>query len=78
MPLSAALRQAAILAQAMGQPHGCIAVACLKAPNQKLAELLYRETDPEEVKTLEGIEKAVRGHLLQPVGSKLDYFYLHK
>jgi len=29
-----------------------------------LATLMYEETDPEQVKTLEGIEVAVRGHLL--------------
>lgn len=48
--------------------------ARLKALTEELAELLYEETDPEEVKTLEGIEKAVRGHLLEHVGPELGHF----
>lgn len=48
--------------------------ARLKALTQELAELLYEETDPEEVKTLEGIENAVRGHLLEHVGPELGHF----
>ena len=48
--------------------------ARLKELTQELAELLYEETDPEEVKTLEGIEKAVRGHLLEHVGPELSHF----
>jgi hypothetical protein len=41
--------------------------ARLKALTEEIAELLYQETDPAAVKTLEGIEKAVRGHLLEHV-----------
>ena len=48
--------------------------ARLKALTQELAALLYSETDPEEVKTLEGIEKAVRGHLLEQVGPEIGNF----
>ncbi len=48
--------------------------ARLKALTQELAELLYEETDPEAVKTLEGIETAVRGHLLEHVGPELGHF----
>ena len=48
--------------------------ARLKALTQELAELLYKETDPEAVKTLEGIETAVRGHLLEHVGPELGHF----
>lgn len=48
--------------------------ARLKALTQELAELLYEETDPEAVKTLEGIENAVRGHLLEHVGPELGHF----
>jgi hypothetical protein len=48
--------------------------ARFKALTQELAELLYEETDPEEVKTLEGIENAVRGHLLKHVGPELGHF----
>lgn len=48
--------------------------ARLKELTQALAELLYEESDPEEVKTLEGIEKTVRGHLLEHVGPELGHF----
>jgi hypothetical protein len=48
--------------------------ARLKELTQELAALLYEESDPEEVKTLEGIEKTVRGHLLEHVGPELGHF----
>lgn len=48
--------------------------ARFKALTQELAELLYEETDPDEVKTLAGIENAVRGHLLEQVGPELGHF----
>lgn len=48
--------------------------ARFKALTQELAELLYEETDPEAVQTLEGIEQAVRGHLLEHVGPELGHF----
>lgn len=48
--------------------------ARLKELTDELAALLYEETDPNEVKTLEGIEKAVRGHLLEHVGPELGHF----
>lgn len=48
--------------------------ARLKALTHELAELLYEETNPEQVKTLEGIEEAVRGHLLNHVGPELGNF----
>lgn len=48
--------------------------ARLKELTQELAALLYEESDPDEVKTLEGIEKAVRGHLLEHVGPELGHF----
>ncbi|MBE9109976.1 hypothetical protein IQ273_11205 [Nodosilinea sp. LEGE 07298] len=48
--------------------------ARLKALTQELAELLYEETAPEDVKTLEGIENVVRGHLLERVGPELGHF----
>jgi hypothetical protein len=38
--------------------------------------LLYEETDPEAVKTLEGIETAVRGHLLEHVGPQIGNFFI--
>ncbi len=48
--------------------------ARLKALTEELAALLYEETDPDAVKTLEGIEKAVRGHILEHVGPGLGHF----
>lgn len=48
--------------------------ARFKALTEELAELLYEETDPEAVKTLEGIETAIRGHLLERVGPELGHF----
>lgn len=48
--------------------------ARLKALTDELAALLYEETDPEAVKSLEGIETAVRGHLLEHVGPALGHF----
>ena len=48
--------------------------ARLQALTEELAGLLYAETDPEAVKTLEGIETAVRGHLLERVGPSLGSF----
>ncbi len=48
--------------------------ARLKALTQELAELLYEDTDPEQVRTLSGIEEAVRGHLLEHVGPKIGSF----
>ena len=36
----------------------------IQAHARAIAALLYEETDPDQVKTLAGIEAAVRGHLL--------------
>ncbi|NEQ55685.1 MAG: ISKra4 family transposase [Leptolyngbya sp. SIO3F4] len=41
-----------------------------------MAALLYEETDPEQVKTLAGIEEAIRGHLLDRVGPELGGFFI--
>ncbi len=48
--------------------------AQIKAHALALAELLYNETDPEQVKTLAGIEVAVRDHLLAHVGPEIGNF----
>lgn len=48
--------------------------ARLKVLTEEIAALLYEETDPEAVKTLEGIETAVRGHLLERVGPEIGNF----
>lgn len=48
--------------------------AQIKAHALALAELLYDETDPEQVTTLAGIEVAVRDHLLTHVGPEIGNF----
>jgi hypothetical protein len=48
--------------------------AQIKAHALALAELLYDETDPEQVKTLAGIEVGVRDHLLEYVGPEIGNF----
>ena len=52
--------------------------AQIQAHARALAELLYEETDPEQVKTLAGIEAAVRGHLLEHVGPEIGDFLLQQ
>lgn len=39
-----------------------------------IAAMLYEETDSEQVKTLAGIEEAVRGHLLEHVNPEIASF----
>ena len=46
----------------------------IKAHANAIAELLYEETDSEQVKTLEGIEKTVRNHLLNYVNPEVAKF----
>lgn len=48
--------------------------AQIKSHVRAIAVLLYEETDPEQVKTLVGIEEAIRGHLLEHVGPKMGDF----
>lgn len=50
--------------------------ARFKALTEELAALLYSETEPEAVKTLEVIESAIRGHRLERVGPDLGSFLL--
>ena len=52
--------------------------ARFKALTAELAELLYSETDPKHVETLEGIEESVRGHVLERVGPELGNFLLQQ
>lgn len=52
--------------------------AQIQAHARALAALLYEETDPEQVKTLAGIETAVRGHLLEHVGPEIGDFLLRQ
>ena len=46
----------------------------IKVHAQAIAELLYSETDSEQVKTLEGIEEAVRKHLIDYVNPEVAIF----
>lgn len=39
-----------------------------------IAAILYEETEPEQVRTLAGIEEAVRGHLLEHVSPEIASF----
>ncbi len=48
--------------------------AQIQAHARAIAALLYAETDPEQVKTLAGIEAAVRGHLLEHVSPEIGDF----
>lgn len=48
--------------------------AQIQAHAQAIAALLYEETDPDQVKTLAGIEVAVRGHLLEHVSPEIGNF----
>lgn len=52
--------------------------AQIQAHARALAALLYEETDPEQVKTLAGIEAAVRGHLLEHVSPEVGNFLLQQ
>jgi len=45
---------------------------------KELAELLYEDTDPEQVTPLAGMEEAVRGHLLARIGPEIGNFYRDK
>lgn len=52
--------------------------AQIQAYTQAIAALLYEETDPEQVKTLAGIEEAVRGHILEHVSPEIGNFLLQQ
>ena len=49
--------------------------AQIQAHARAIAALLYEETDPDQVKTLAGIEEAVRGDLLEHVSPEMGIFY---
>ncbi len=49
-------------------------LATLQIHIDAISALLYEETDPEQVQTLEGIEQAIRGHLLETVGPQMANF----
>ena len=50
----------------------------LKAYLKAAAEILYRNTDPTELKTFESIEKALRQKILSEVGPELGSFFFQK
>jgi len=50
--------------------------AQIQAHARAIAALLYEATDPAQVKTLAGIEEAVRGHLLESVSPEIGNFLL--
>jgi hypothetical protein len=43
-----------------------------------IAALLYQETAPEQLTTLEGIEETVRGHILEHVSPEIGHFLSQK
>jgi hypothetical protein len=46
----------------------------IQAHARAIAALLYEETAPEQLTTLEGIESAVRSHLLEQVSPEVGQF----
>lgn len=46
----------------------------IQAHARAIAALLYDETAPEQLTTLEGIEAAVRGHILEHVSPEIGNF----
>ena len=50
----------------------------LQACVQEMAAILYRNTPAEELKTLEGIEKAVRQQMLEHVSPEVGVFLSSK
>ncbi len=48
--------------------------AQIQAHVRAIAALLYDETAPEQLTTLEGIEVAVRGHLLEQISPQIGLF----
>ena len=45
--------------------------AQIQAHARAIAALLYEASDPDQVKTLAGIEQVVRGHLLEHVSPEI-------
>lgn len=48
--------------------------ARFKELTEELDVLLYEESDPEALKTLEEIETSIRAHLLERVSPELGHF----
>ena len=54
--------------------------AQIKAHARAIAALLYEETEdvnPEQLENFEGIEQAVRSHLLERVGPEIGEFFVN-
>jgi hypothetical protein len=52
--------------------------AQIQAHAQAIAALLYEETDPQQVKTLAGIEETVRAHVIEHVSPGSAFFYCNQ
>lgn len=50
----------------------------IQAHARAIAALLYDETAPEQLTTLEGIETAVRSHVLEHVTPEIGHFLLQR
>lgn len=50
----------------------------LKAHLKAAAEILYKNTDPDALKSFEGIEKSLREQILKEVGPELASFFFQK
>jgi hypothetical protein len=50
----------------------------LKAHLRAAAEIIYRNTDPTELKSFETIEKSVRQKMLEEVGPELGSFFFQQ
>lgn len=46
----------------------------LQAAVREIASILYKNTSPEALETLEGIEKTVREQMLQQVSPRIAFF----
>lgn len=53
-------------------------LAEIQAHTRAIAALLYEETPPDKLVTLEGIEEAVRAHLLEHVSPEVALFLSKK
>ena len=50
----------------------------LKAHLKAVAEILYINTDPTQLKSFESIEKSLRQKMLEEVGPELGSFFFHQ
>ena len=53
----------------------------IKSHARAIAKLLYTETEattPEQLENFEGIEQAVRGHILDHVGPEIGEFFVEQ